>query len=315
MPSTKLRAIASAILLALAGATPCQADLFAVISPVREVLRINSTTGDVTRTYPFPDFFTGASPASMAFDGRIVYLTRPTGFELNEVLRLDVVDGFWYPPTFVDAVVPPGTPPATLSGLGYRRGGFGLDSLLGVSHRSATPPSHLFEYPVIPGLDPFFNTNIPPSSLPTGIHAHGADVDPATGDFWIAADQTTSGGLVIGHPIMRVDPDGSILETIEPDLNLPTTVRGLGFDRGAMFLAGREFPTQTSKIFEIDRATGAVLSTFTLPGNVQVGAISGGEVIPEPCSSLLAIAALIGAVAVRRRKQSVSAPRCRSRCG
>jgi hypothetical protein len=91
MTSTKFRAIA--VLWVLSSAAPCHADLFAVSSPVREVLRIDSTTGAVTRTYPFPDFFTGASPASMAFDGRIVYLTRPTGFELNEMLRLDVVDG------------------------------------------------------------------------------------------------------------------------------------------------------------------------------------------------------------------------------
>ena len=53
------------LVLALDAAAPCRADLFAALSAGTEILRIDSTTGDVTRTYPIPPF----SRDGIAHDG------------------------------------------------------------------------------------------------------------------------------------------------------------------------------------------------------------------------------------------------------
>ena len=74
-------------------ASLCRADLFAVLSAGTEIQRIDSTTGDVTRTYPIPPFFpaTGSPTMGLAFDGRILYMNRTAG-TFNLLLQLDVVD-------------------------------------------------------------------------------------------------------------------------------------------------------------------------------------------------------------------------------
>jgi hypothetical protein len=306
MSSTITRASLSAILLIVATAKLCSADLFLATMSSRDVLRIDSTTGAITRTYTFPDFVPiGASIRSMAFDGRLLYMTRPSGGITNQLLRLDVVNNIWLPPQLLDTVTLSETPFAILTGLGVRQGEFGFNTLIGVSlNNPATPPSHLFRYDLFPPdfPDPFFlypNTNFPPPPLPPGMHVQGGDVDPETGDFWVVADQTNGQGMVIGRPIMRVDDNGNILETITPDFGIPVAVRGLGFDRGSLFVAGRELlpPDMSSnKILEIDRSTGAVLNSFQLPGMgiglPPVGGLTGGEVIPEPTAAVLAIFAM-----------------------
>jgi hypothetical protein len=182
-----LGALACALAAALVSA-PGRADLFAVSTGGDEVLRIDTASGSVRRTYPFPDFLPPGNPPNfaLAFDGRILYLARGGG-GFSELLYLDVVNHVWFPPSFVDTFSPSG--PQSLTGLGYRPDEFG-GSLIGVSRSIPLvggPPSNIFQYPAFPFFDPFLmNMNFPPGELPPNLVAQGADVDPVTGDLWIS---------------------------------------------------------------------------------------------------------------------------------
>ena len=301
MTLTKSCAIACLTALAILTAAPCRGDLFAVMATGNEILRIDSATGSVTRTYPFPDFlppFSGPS-FGLAFDGRLLYVARGNG-PMSQISTLDVVDHVWFPPAFVDTFTPSGEQP--LSGLGFRHDEFG-GTLIGVSRPipGGGPLSHVFQYWPQPFFDPFLiNMNIPPGELPSNLSAHGADIDPATGDLWIAADEVM-GATVLGRRFIRSDLSGTVLQTLTPPtISPPVMIRGLGFDAGAMFVGGRQFMTNTNFVYEIDRSTGAIIRSFAIPGTGSLNGLAGGDVIPEPSSALLAVLAL-GSLATKRR--------------
>jgi hypothetical protein len=302
---TFAKSIALACALVMALAAPCRADLFAVSTGGNEVLRIDTASGNVTRTYPFPDFLPLGNPpnAGLAFDGRILYLTRGAG-GFSEMLYLDVVNHEWFPPSlFVDTFSPSG--PQSLTGLGYRPDEFG-GSLVGVSRSIPIvggPPSNIFQYMAFPFFDPFslMNTNFPPGELPPNLVAQGADVDPATGDLWISVDEF-SGQTIVGRHLIRSDLTGAVLQTVTPAVGQPTLIRGVGFDGGAMFIGGRHLPTGTNNVYEVDLTTGAIIRSFPVPMTGILGGLTGGDVIPEPGSALL-IAIALGGVAARYRSR------------
>ena len=228
----------------------------------------------------------------------------------NLLLQLDVVDEIWFPPVVMDTFFNPSGQPQPVSGLGFVPGDFGIGSLIAVSRNPIdAPPSYIFKYDIFfPGFpDPIVNVNIPVGELPLNMDAQGADVDSATGDLWIAADEL--GGPSRIPRLLRTDLTGAVLQTLTPLVDTPTLVRGLGFDGGAMFIAGRHLPTQTNNVYEIDRTTGAILRSFALPGPGTVGALTGGNVIPEPGAAVLAALAIVGMVARRHP----SRPRSRRR--
>jgi hypothetical protein len=308
MSSTNIRASIGALVCVLCVTSFSRADLFAKVGNSRDVLRIDSATGNVTRTYSIPEWIPlGNSPGilGMAFDGRTLYMTRPTGGPPNELLRLDVVNNIWFPPTLLIDTFPPEAN-TLLTGLGFHRDEFGFGHLYAVSQNFIPPPhSSVFDYIDVLGFpfDPFTLNSFPPGDLPAGYRAGGADVDPETGDLWVTTIQTNPQGMVIATPVIRVNLDGSILETVEPDFDSPVQVRGLGFDAGAMFVAAREIPTNANTVFEIDRTTGNILRTFDLPGDGAVGALTGGDVIPEPSTAFMAMLALCGITASTPRKR------------
>jgi hypothetical protein len=311
MNSTKHCALFVGIGLTILATAPCRADLFAVLSTSPEILRIDSATGNVTHTYPFPDWlpFNPTQTVGLAFDGRVVYMNR-RAFGFEELWSLDVVNNFWHAPLFIDSFVPPsGQRP--LSGLGFLPDGYGSGNLIGVSRNPPDdPPSHIFQYPWpigFPGPN-LINLNFPPGELPPNMAAHGADIDPTTGDLWIAVDEHV-GNLIVGRHLLRTDLSGTVLETLTPMLDPVTLIRGVGFDAGGMFIAGRSLPTQTNVVYEIDRVTGAVLRSFALPGSGTLGALTGGEVLPEPGGYSLGLIAAAVLAAMRGRTQSVRRPR------
>lgn len=306
MTHPNLGAIACAVAVALGLVAPCYADLFAMTTTGDRVMRIDSTTGAITRSYPLPDYFPPTPPTSgMAFDGRILYLARSTPIH-TDILFLDVVDHLWYPPVLAETYTPPNNS-HSLGGLGFRPDEFG-GSLIGVSRFTANVgPSHIFQYPIWsqPIFDPLLiNINFPPGELPANLSAHGADIDPATGDLWITADEV-SGNMVLGRRLIRSDMTGAVLQTLIPAVPPVTMIRGLGFDEGAMFVAGRHLPSLTNSIFEIDQTTGAVIRSFPIPDGGLFGALTGGEVIPEPTSALLVALALAGVISCRPLRRSL----------
>jgi hypothetical protein len=322
MSSTTSRASLGAFAIILCSATVGRADLFATMLSGRNVLRLDSVTGDLLRTYEMPAFISGpTSFRGMGFDGRFLYLTRTLPGPIDEVWTLDVVDDVWYfPSTQLETF--PSEPNSALNGLGVKRGPFGLRTLLAVGRVNSiiappppSPQSYLFEYPFffpgLPGVIP--NANIPPGTPPVGLDAQGADVDPATGDFWIAGDEVNSERQIIGHTIMRVALDGTVLQSVTPQVDDLIVTRGLAFDRGSLFIAGRAFGPEglANRIYEIDRATGEVLNSFPLPISGQgpgmgppVSALTGGEVVPEPSSAAMTLVGLVYlSVQGRRRRQ------------
>jgi hypothetical protein len=304
MTHTSRCAIAWVATLASLAAEPCRADLFAVMSTGDEILRIDSATGAVTRTYPFPDFFPPFSGPSfgLAFDGRLLYVARGNG-PISQIFTLDVVDHVWFPPAMADTFTESGIPQPLL-GLGYHRDEFGLGMLIGVSrHMNGGENSHISQYMAPPFFDPFLiNMNFPPGELPSNLAAHGADIDPATGDLWIAADEVM-GATVLGRRFIRSDLSGTVLQTLTPPtFSPPVMIRGLGFDAGAMFVGGRQFVTNTNFVYEIDRSTGAIVRSFDIPGTGSLNGLAGGDVIPEPSSVLLAAVAL-SSFATKYRKR------------
>ena len=236
----------------------------------------------------------------LAFDGRILYLNRNAG-AFNLLFQLDVVDEIWYPPVVMDTFFNPSGLPQPVSGLGFVPGDYGFGSLIAVSRNPIdAPPSYIFKYDIYyPGFpDPIVNVNVPVGELPPNMDAQGADVDSATGDLWIAADEL--GGPSRIPRLLRTDLTGAVLQTLTPLVDPPTIVRGLGFDGDAMFIAGRHLPTQTNNVYEIDRTTGAILRSFALPGPGTVGALTGGSVIPEPGAAVLAALAMVCMISRRR---------------
>lgn len=305
MTHTNRGAIACVVVLAGLAAAPCRGDLFAVMSTGRDVMRIDSATGVVTRTYTLPDYFPppNAPAFGLAFDGRMLYLTRGAG-PLSQIWFLDVTTNVWFPPAFADTFTPSGEQP--LSGLGFRHDEFG-GSLIGVSRSFAggpPSPSHVFQYMPQPFFDPFLiNTNIPPGELPANLSAHGADIDPDTGDLWIVADQLM-GQTIVGRRLIRSDLNGTVLQTLTlPNISPPVMLRGLGFDAGAMFVGGRQFMTNTNFVYEIDRSTGEIIRSFAIPGAGSLNGLAGGDVIPEPSSALLAVIALSSLATKYRRRR------------
>lgn len=303
MSSSKSLCLMAFAMVALLGATPCSADLFAVLSSSREVLRIDSATGDVTRKYPFPEWLAvpPSSTVGLAFDGRVLYLNaRPDG-GTEYLWQLDVVDNFWYPEEFLDTFSDVSEELVPLTGLGYLPGDPGTGILIGVSRNFGDdPPSHIFQYEIIGGAPGVFPISFPPGQLPAGMAADGADIDPATGDLWIGVAD-----LGEGNPtprLLRTDLAGTVLETLTPDLGPATIIRGVGFDADAMFIGVRNLPDVTNEIYEIDRSTGEVLRSFVLPGDGTIGALTGGAVIPEPGGLVLATLAFCGLVVSCRRK-------------
>src|SRR5438309_2282394 len=134
MISTILRSYVTAVAAVLFAAAPCCADLFAVVSPSNNILRIDSATGTVTQTYTNPFLGAGQGPVTsgLTFDGRTLYMSRHTP-SFDNLYRYDVVDDFWYPPTMLDTFSNPSGQPQALSGLGIVPDGFGGGNLIAVS--------------------------------------------------------------------------------------------------------------------------------------------------------------------------------------
>ena len=196
MTRTKLL-LYGVLVLALGVAAPCRADLFAALSAGTEILRIDSTTGDVTRTYPIPPFFpvTGSPTMGLAFDGRILYLNRNAG-TFNLLFQLDVVDEIWFPPVVMDTFFNPSGLPQPVSGLGFVPGDFGIGSLIAVSRNPTdAPPSYIFKYDIFfPGFpDPIINVNIPVGNChPTWMRKGQTSIRPRA---ICGSRPTSSGGL------------------------------------------------------------------------------------------------------------------------
>ena len=311
MIRTTLCAFAAGV-LALTSVAPCQADLFATVASRNQVLRIDSTTGAVTRTYDLPAFLpmNNAPMNGLAFDGQMLYLTRRGGTnEFDELWRFDVINEFWSPPAILSTFPNPSGVFQPVSGLGYRADEFG-GSLIAVTRNPAdSPPSYIFQY-LAPPIFPFDPPILlgAPGELPPDMDAMGADIDPVTGDLWVSAEEVL--GSTRTTRLLRTDLTGTVLQTLTPALPPVTLIRGVGFDGGSMFIAGRNLPSQTNDVYEIDRTTGAVLRSFSLPVNTMVGALAGGEVIPEPATtSLLVVATAAGFGAMRRRGRK-SCGRC-----
>jgi hypothetical protein len=297
------RLLSAALAMDLLLATPGFADLFALINTTNEILRIDSASGAVTQTIPAPEFFpsTGGLNSGMAFDGRVLYVSRSVSFT-DLLFMYDVVDSFWYPqPVFLPTMQNPAFPPQPVSGLGIMPDGFGGGNLFAVSANPAgDPPSYLYQ---LHTYGPWFDVVGPvadPIGLAPNLNANGADVDSATGEVWISA-----GELGVPSPNLRllhIDLAGNVLATLSPDLGAPNLIRGLGFNNGSMFVAGRNPVAMANYVYEINRSTGEVIRSFTLPVASPVAALTGGAVfnpVPEP-GSLVLVA--IGCVLAQRRR-------------
>ena len=134
----------------------------------------------------------------------------------DELWSLDVVNQFWYPPVPIEPFLFPSGQVELLTGLGFRSGGFGGGTLFGVTRNIAdAPPSHILQFLIQPGfpepplVGPEFGV------LPPGLAAQGADVDPATGDLWIAVDERV-GQQIVGRHLVRTDLAGAVLERLTP---------------------------------------------------------------------------------------------------
>jgi hypothetical protein len=303
MIGTTFRSTIAAFAVSLFAAAPCRADLFAYIAPQDQILRIDSASGNVTQTYDIPGYFPPASSTSgMAFDGRVLYLTSHLG-SFDFLLQYDVTQDFWYPGPTLLLTVPNSTGgQETISGLGMVPDGFGGGNLIAVTRKLAdSPASYIFQYQVIPGLfDPVFpDGNNPVGALPPAMDAQGADYDVATGELWISA--TELGAPAPNLRLLHTDVAGNVLQTLSPAVGPATLGRGLGFDNGAMFITGRDLPTSTNRVYEIDRTSGAVLRSFSLPGTFAPAALTGGTIIPEPGSFVLMAIGVTG-LSLRRRR-------------
>jgi hypothetical protein len=312
MISMIIRSFGAPMALALVIAAPSFADLFAILAPDNQILRIDSATGNITQTYLIPDFApVSSSPtAGLAFDGEVLYMTRRIG-TFEQLFRYDVTYDFWFPPAFLPTLPNPTGEPQPVSGLGFIPDGFGsgAGTLVATTRNPVgTPPSYIFEYQVFPGfIDTVFPAGENPvGALPPAMDAQGADVDSASGELWIAADELTGQGRV--PRLLHTDVTGTVLQTLTPTFDSATVIRGLGFDAGSMFIAGRKLATSTNYIYEIDRGNGAVLRSFVLPGSMNVAALTGGTVlipVPEPAGFYLMAVASLGLLRRRRWRSTV----------
>ena len=309
MIRTTLGSTVAVLAVGLCVGAPCYADLFAYFAPQDQILRIDSASGSVTQTYDIPDFFgtTAPSTSGMTFDGQVLYLTRHLGSN-DFLLRYDVTFDFWYPPglVFLPTIPNPTGQQPSISGLGIVPDGFGGGNLIAVTRNpSDAPPSYIFQYQLLPfGFDPVFPNGDNPGALPPTMDAQGADFDIATGELWITA--TEVGGSGIAVRLLHTDLAGNVLQTLSPTLgSSPFLVRGLAFDNGSMFVTGRSLPMpSTNLVYEIDRTSGAVLRSFSLPGSIAPAALAGGTVfvpVPESGSFVLMAIGIAGLFGRRRR--------------
>jgi hypothetical protein len=289
---------------ALGMTSPCRADLFALISSSRQVLRIDTVTGNVTDTIEIPNWITGSQPSSLglAYDGRSILTLNVRQGGYDEAWRYDLALGdFWMPSGVLQYLGPDDFTPAT-TGMGMRPDpSIGGQLLIAVSQRTDTAPSYIQQFlaPFVPlPPDPF----LPLASavpLPSNFSAQGADFDPSNNEFWVSGDDI---GVTTIHQLVRVDIDtGAILQTLTP-VTSATPIRGVGFDNGAMFIGVRNPPILANGIAEIDRVTGAILRTIPLPTTAVIAGLAGGPVIPEPGSAVLAALGLVGAMTIGRAR-------------
>jgi hypothetical protein len=301
MIRTTLRSTIAALAIGLFVTAPCQADLFAYVAPQDQILRIDSASGNVMQTYDIPDFLPpGSTNSGMAFDGQVLYLTRHLG-AVDFLLRYDVTLDFWYPaPDFLPTVSDGNGGQQPISGLGIVPDGIGGGNLIAVTRNTAgAPPSNIFQYsvPLFPFEPIFPDGGNPVGALPPTMDAQGADYDVATGELWITASE----GSPTNWRLLHTDIAGNVLQTLSPGLGPTSLLRGLGFVNGAMFVAGRDLPSSTNRIYEIDRTSGAVLRSFALPGSFAPSALAGGTIIPEPGSFVL-MATVVAGLSLRRQK-------------
>jgi hypothetical protein len=259
----------------------CRADLFAVGTLAGELHRIDADTGQLLNSYLLPTGPIGSpSESGLAFDGRIVYLSRNVGGP-TEVLRFDAVTETWLPPAFISPF--PGVD--FVAGLGFlRRPDF--PTLIGVAWNiTGDVPLEVVE---IQMFDTFGFTNSF-ASLPPNLNGMGLDVDPETGEIWVAT--RVSMQMPPAQSLFRLDSEGNVLAELPYVLGPPPVriARGLGFDEGRLFVADT-----LRTIYELNRTDGSIIRSFTLPVDGPIGALTGGRVVPEPSSATIAV--LIGAL-------------------
>ena len=292
----------AALAISLFVATPGFADLFALISQTDQILRINSASGAVTQTIQIPEYVppTGGVTAGLAFDGQVLYLTRSLGTS-SFLVRYDVVNDIWDPrPVFLPTMPDPAFPPQPVSGLGIMPDGFGGGNLVAVTTNPAgDPPSYMYQFQTFGSWSDMVVPTADRVALAADLNAQGADIDSSNGELWISANQLNA--PLPNTRLLHTDYAGNVLATLTPNLNGPIVIRGLGFDNGSMFIAGRNAQQATNNVYEINRSTGEVIRSFTLPVTPPISALTGGAIVPEPgCLMLLSIG--IAGFAMRRRR-------------
>jgi hypothetical protein len=156
----------------------------------------------------------------------------------------------------------------------------------------AVPPVMLYEIEVFDSFPAGYGTPLPGFAPLIDEAGLGLDVDPETGDIWLATRQQGQAAHLLRH----LDQFGNVLETQTlPFPNGSPPVRGLGFDHGNLFVV-----TGMRNIYEIDRSNGSILGSFTLPVTGFIGGLTGGDVVPEPATIGLVGICFVG-LAVRRR--------------
>jgi hypothetical protein len=266
-------------------AAPCRADLFAAIPQDNEVLRIDTVTGNIIDTIEIPDWIVMSQPTTtgLAYDSRQFLTLNIRRGDFDELWHYDVqADSGWMPGGPLFSFDHPADNTPSITGMGIRSDEFGYNQLVAVSRRDPSYPSMIMKYQMPPFPWPFDPVvPIGPSlPLPPNFAPWSADVDPITGELWIGGDEIING---INVPrLVRADmTTGDILQTFTPT-NSASPIRGVGFDAGALFIGLRNSPSRANEIYEIDRATVAVLRTITLPADKLIGGLAGGPVVPEP---------------------------------
>src|SRR4051812_8011323 len=281
-----------------------RADLFVELQPQNSVVRIDSSSGAVLETYPNPIFGSGSTTSGLAFDGQFLYMTRHNpnaGFDW--LFTLDALYGAWTGPTLMSTLPNPSGQPQAISGLGVIGDPFNFETLVAVTRNPVdAPPSYILTYDMFgPPFDPILpGPSTPAGELPMAFDAQGAEIDRATGELWIVADELTSSGRV--PRLLHTDLEGNVLETLTPPLPGPTLIRGLAFDGDAMFIAGRNLPSSTNFIYQIDRTSGAIVQSFSLGSTGNIAGLAGGSLVPEPSAAAAVGLALISLALKRRRK-------------
>jgi hypothetical protein len=293
----------------LAGPATARADLFAIATTTNQVLRINSSTLGVTHTYDSPIAF--GSPSAFvgaAFDGRILSWTRSlAGGAIHELIQFDVVSESWGPPLPLFEIMPP-YQLAGLGALGPESGG----ALLGVASTMPVAQLPSMFYRIEP-----FGFALPLGELPPQYNALGLDIDPDTGEIWVAARNLEA--TPAQFELLRVSLPGFLPElaanagmsaespqpaiagpTIEQAIQLAflpaAPPRGVGFDNGGMYVI-----SATRTLAEVNRADGTILRSVQLPGTFLIGGLAGGTVVPEPSGLILMALAALGAMGCGRR--------------